>query len=415
MEVCVIVLGDLARSPRMLNHVHSLISQGFKVNLIGYHDSFISADLTSSPRLKIISLQNQRLNDLKKLSKRFFVLYAGVRIFSESLQLFYVLVKSFNSKVFLIQNPPSMPVLAVAYFVSCFYGTDLVIDWHNYAWSILKLSGKGRVIVGLAYYYEKIFGILADKSFCVSECMKKDLSSNNIKSITLYDRPFPKKSSSKDMRKELGIPNDYFFIVSSTSWTIDEDFSIIIDALDILTQNSIKIFLLITGKGPMQEYYKGIINTKAWSSIRIKMEWFSLEDYQAVLKQADLGICLHVSSSGLDLPMKVVDMQEAELPALAFKYQTIYELVTQDTGDLFSTPDDLASKILVIYIQGLYNSPGTLKNYKVNLQAFKKNNTWVQEWNTKAFPVFIDRKFIKIRFIVFWVIIFTIVINYNIN
>lgn len=95
------------------------------------------------------------------------------------------------------------------------------------------------------------------------------------------------------------------------------------------TLNNPKIILFITGKGPEKEKYEKIIENRrlGWKNISIRTLWLEAEDYPKLLASADLGICLHYSSSGYDLPMKVVDMFGAGLPCFAINYISISELV----------------------------------------------------------------------------------------
>lgn len=49
------------------------------------------------------------------------------------------------------QNPPGLPAIAVCWFVACLCGPKLVIDWHNYGYSIMGLvHGPRHWVVLLA-------------------------------------------------------------------------------------------------------------------------------------------------------------------------------------------------------------------------------------------------------------------------
>lgn len=137
-------------------------------------------------------------------------------------------------------------------------------------------------------------------------------------------------------------------LISSTSWTEDEDFNILFGALkgtpitfqyDYLHYNTFFILdyeqqcleenlrelpdliCIITGKGLLKQYYCNKILKQQWEHVTVITPWLKSEDYPKILACADLGVCLHTSSSGLDLPMKVVDMFGCELPVLAYNFK----------------------------------------------------------------------------------------------
>lgn len=178
-------------------------------------------------------------------------------------------------------------------------------------------------------------------------------------------------------------------LVSSTSWTADEDFSLLLDALVSYSaasnraSNSLPdILAIITGKGPQQAYYCDVISglnaQNKLDKVTIITAWLSTSDYASLLGSADLGVSLHVSSSGLDLPMKVVDMFGAGLPVVGWsKFEAWGELVQEGiNGKGFGSAQEL-SELLVTLLKG---DRKELHRLKQGAQREGKKR-WDDEWN----------------------------------
>lgn len=115
--------------------------------------------------------------------------------------------------------------------------------------------------------------------------------------------------------------------------------------------------------------------------------WLAAEDYPLLLGSADLGVCLHTSSSGLDLPMKVVDMFGCGLPVCAVSYSCIQELVKADqNGLLFSSSSELADELLMLF-KGFPDECHALKSLKNGALEWGSTSRWATEWEEHAKPL----------------------------
>ena len=65
------------------------------------------------------------------------------------------------------------------------------------------------------------------------------------------------------------------------------------------------LLIIVTGNGPQREHYERRLRVLDLRRVAFRTAWLAAEDYPLLLGSADLGVCLHTSSSGLDLPMKV--------------------------------------------------------------------------------------------------------------
>ena len=344
----VLVLGDIGRSPRMCNHAVALANVGFNVTLVGYDQgSNLNQSVKSSAKIKVAPLY-----PYPKILTRWLprILGLGLKVIWQLITLCFSLpwMCFRGPDVLLMQNPPSIPTLGVSYVYAFFHpGTKLVLDWHNYGFSILQLSFNGRhILVWVAKKFEAFFGPRVHAAFCVSKAMKRDLHNKwNIDATVLYDRPmnsfrpstleekhelmtrlsglYPELGSESPITDDQGRlkPSRPGILVSSTSWTPDEDFGILFDALRLYESrcevNPIlpDLLCVITGKGPLKEYYQELIADQQWTHVKVIMPWLEPDDYPRMLGSADLGVCLHTSSSGVDLPMKVNNFEFYSLDA----------------------------------------------------------------------------------------------------
>lgn len=173
--------------------------------------------------------------------------------------------------------------------------------------------------------------------------------------------------------------------LSSTSWTPDERFEILLDAL-VAYDKTIglpRVLMIITGKGPLKAKYLQEIHEKNLKNVDVLTPWLEAEDYPKILASADLGISLHTSTSGLDLPMKVVDMFGAKVPALALKFKCIDELVEEKTnGYLFDDSEQLSRQIIELS-RGFPNNCNELIRLKKNTQE-QKFDSWEVMWKRSA-------------------------------
>lgn len=390
----------------MQYHAMSLVKEGYDVDIVGYGGSTPIRPLLESNSVQFHHLRP--VPDFKKYlpSILAFILKGMFQILT--LQWCLNAHLTHVPQYLLLQNPPAIPTMIVCWLHCLIYNAKFIIDWHNYAYTIMSLSlGTQNKLVQVSRRYEKYFGRFSKANLCVTRAMRSDLKDNwGIEARTLHDRP-PElfKPSSKKEKYTLfeKLSSDYpellnfvnvdeksselpGLLVSSTSWTEDEDFSILFNALalyDSDASNTTPLVVMVTGKGPMKEYYLDQIRSKKWSKITVYTPWLTPEDYPVLIGCADLGVSLHTSSSGLDLPMKVVDMFGCGVPVCAKNFACLSELVRHgENGFVFDTEQELADQIATCF-----RDKAILGKLADQVSVFRRQS-WHENWKVNALPFF---------------------------
>ncbi|GAQ82578.1 beta-1,4-mannosyltransferase [Klebsormidium nitens] len=494
----VVVLGDLGRSPRMQYHALSLAEQAeLQVDVVAHAGSEPLTALKEHPNVHLhLSSPPWSAN----LPRVMYLLLLPFKVLAQFVSLLWVLCVTIPPPDFIIvQNPPSIPSLTVVLFVCWLRGAAMVIDWHNFGYTLLGLKlGLSHPFVRYYKWYERNYGRMAHAHLCVTKAMQQELAANwGINATVLYDRPpaffrpatleerhalflklndaicrppsdvsdccgtgssepgtserkgeqddslddyvivpprveetvisshhmgsiAPPSSdgdgasssggSSDTVYEEQGIalkPDRPAVIVSSTSWTPDEDFDVLLQAAMMYdlraaklmgdntpgepstagSQRYPRLLFLITGKGPLKAQFEERVAKLRLKRVAFRTLWLSSEDYPRLLGSADLGVSLHTSSSGLDLPMKVVDMFGCALPVCARAYSCIGELVRdRENGLLFSAPTELADQLMELF-RGFPQSGGELLKGLRKGSAQSRAVGWQEEWGKRVLPL----------------------------
>jgi len=429
-HVMVIVLGDVGRSPRMQYHAASLLQHGHIVSLVGYTGESLIPELqtpanNTKNQLKVIRFEPYRPHFVRL--KPLYLLLRFVGLVHGLCHALFMQQQHQVPKCVLVQNPPSIPLLFIAYLYCRYHGAGLVIDWHNLGYTMFD-DNTPSIIRKIAKWYELKMAPFANGHLCVTLAMKQWLIANccipDDTDITVvrdcppqFFGPTPLKVQHELLQR---IPllsttastkqstllttmtcngtiisnvNRPAFIVSSTSWTPDEDFSILLEALVQLNQLMLttstktttrfsRVVVVVTGKGPQKQMYETKIKSLNLQYISILTMWLEASDYPLLIGCADLGVSLHTSTSGLDLPMKVLDFLGSNVPVCAVAYPCLQELVHDGiNGRIFYTGNELARQLFDLL---LLPNNNTLEQMKHNIRDMTR---WNENWDEHAQPV----------------------------
>jgi beta-1,4-mannosyltransferase len=384
----------------MQYHALSLAGAGSDVDLIGLEGAAVSPAVAGHPRIHVHRIPDRSFAGRSKGGIRRFVFASALRGMAQAVRLLATLMRIPRPDVILVQNPPAFPSLAVAWLAARLRGARFVIDWHNLSHTIVavKVGEHHRAVKALARS-EKRWGKRADAHLTVSKGLAEWLRRNYaVTAAVVYDRP-----GATFTRTPIAGANALWerlvhewqrpglarvpIVVCPTSWTPDEDFDLLLEALERaerqLKADATVLAVLLTGRGPLRDAFEARVARRGFTAILVKMLWLEPADYPVLIGMADLGLCLHQSSSGLDLPMKLADLRGAGIPVAVFDYAPVLAevMTTGHEGVTFRDPGELAAMFLAV-ARGL-DADAPLSRSRAWL-ATTPAERWDAQWDAAA-------------------------------
>ncbi len=415
MRAAIVAVGDLGRSARMQYHAHALVAHGVDVDLVGLDGTPLPRAIADEPRISVHRVAPATLRQRTSKSSISYSVAAVLDAVRLSLRLRRTLKRLPRPDLVLVQNPPAFPTLVVTWWALRRKGVRFVIDWHNLGYTMLRLRlGRWHPAVRLARWFERRDAKMVDANLCVSRGLASFLQNRfGAQARVLYDRPAavfaPIDRADRERFRQalfsrLGVRGGGVvgFIVCPTSWTEDEDFDLVIDGV-LRLEERIRgweaagagrrfpdLVILVTGDGVRRAKFERRFAGLPARRIQLRTRWLDPEDYPRVVGSADLGLCLHRSSSGLDIPMKVADLFGAGVPVCALDYgASLAERVRHgDNGLLFSRAQQLADVLFDIF-ETFPADQHLLDRLRAGARRSARP-TWEEGWEREARPVLLQ-------------------------
>jgi beta-1,4-mannosyltransferase len=396
----------------MRYHAQALAANGIEVDLIGLEGTPMPRAITDESRISVHRIPPPTLRIRGGLTGSSYAIAGLFDAARVSFRLWRTLKKLRRPDLVLVQNPPAFPTLAVSWFSLRHRGVRFVVDWHNLGYTLLQLRlGRLHPAVRLARWFERRDARRVEANLCVSRGLAAFLESRfGVKQAqVLYDRPasafVPVERAERELFRQalfarLGIrASTVGFIVCPTSWTEDEDFDVVIDAVTQLeerirgwqagssSRRFPELVILVTGDGARRAEFERRFAGLPARRIQLRTRFLEPEDYPRVVGSADLGLCLHRSSSGLDIPMKIADLFGAGVPVCALDYGAcLAERVRHgDNGLLFSTGRQLADVLFDLF-ETFPSDQKMLERLRAGARKSARP-TWEEGWEREAKPV----------------------------
>jgi beta-1,4-mannosyltransferase len=424
MRAAVIALGPDGRA-RMARYARALAATG-DVHLIGPLSArlpFVATPRLFTHRLAETSAMSRRLWLRRRANAdpRAGTLWQGVR-------LLWTLLRLPRPDVVVVQIPPAGSALAAACLTARLRGARLILDWHNLAHSAPAVTlGDAHRRVKALRRSERRWAKRAHANVAASQALADWLARElRVHASVVLDRPDAGVVSAGEAermaaREEIGRAvslevSEAPLVVAPVRWSPGEDLDLLIEALERAERrlsagsgpeasgggaDAVRApsrgpgpalaVLLIGRRGPSPADFMRRIARRQWAAVAVRTVELEPGNFARAMAAADLGLCLHQSTSGLDLPSTLADFRGAGVPVAIYDYAPVVgEAITDGReGVVFRDAGELAS--LLVGLASPPTDPGSALARARRWLSDHPAERWDDVWARSAEPVVLGR------------------------